>query len=115
MLVDDNVDAIETMAEMLRSSGFQVVTALDPFQALVLAASFEPNVAIVDIGLPGMDGRQLAAELRRRAGNKPLRLLALSGYGTADDIRRSAGAGFERHLVKPVNADGLVSLLSDVQ
>ena len=115
MLVDDNVDAIETMAEMLRSSGFQVVTALDPFQALVLAASFEPNVAIVDIGLPGMDGRQLAAELRRRAGNKPLRLLALSGYGTADDIRRSAGAGFERHLVKPVNADGLVALLSDVQ
>ena len=115
MLVDDNVDALETMAAMLRNSGFQVVTAMDPFQALILAASFEPNVAIVDIGLPGMDGRQLAAELRRRSGSQPLRLLALSGYGTADDLRRSAGAGFERHLVKPIDAVGLVTLLSDVQ
>ena len=115
LLVDDNVDALETMAEMLRSSGFQVVTAIEPFQALILAASFEPHVAIVDIGLPGMDGRQLAAELRRRSGNRPLRLLALSGYGTAEDVRRSIGAGFERHLVKPIDAVGLVTLLSDVQ
>ena len=112
MLVDDNVDALETMAEFLRGSGFQVVTALDPFHALILAAAVKPDVAIVDIGLPGMDGRQLAAELRRQAGNTPLRLLALSGYGTAEDVRESVNAGFERHLVKPVDAKVLVALLS---
>ena len=112
MLVDDNVDAIETMAEILRFSGFDVATALDPVEALALAESFKPEAAILDIGLPGMDGYQLAAELRRRLGTQPLRLMALSGYGLAQDYRQSANAGFERHLVKPVDCDELIALLS---
>lgn len=113
MLVDDNVDAVETMAEILRYSGFNVATALHPVEALALAPSFEPEVAIVDIGLPGMDGYQLATELRRLVGTRPLRFMALSGYGMANDHERSAAAGFERHLVKPVDFDKLVALLSD--
>jgi signal transduction histidine kinase/ActR/RegA family two-component response regulator len=114
LLVDDNVDAAQTMAEILGDAGFQVETAFDPYEALALAASFRPAMAILDIGLPGMDGYQLAVQMRERSStqSQPVRLFALSGYGQSDDKRRSMAAGFERHFVKPVDFDELVEMLS---
>ena len=108
MLVDDNVDALELTAELLRDSGFEVAAAHDSVEALALLKSFGPAVVVVDIGLPIMDGYQLAAELRRRSSPGALRLIAMSAYGQPEDHRRSLATGFERHLVKPVDADALV-------
>ncbi len=113
MLVDDNVDALDTMAEVLRISDFEVATADTPEEALKLAPLFKPDVAILDVGLPGMDGYQLAAALR--AATPPgqrLRLITLSGYGRSVDHQRSAAAGLERHLVKPVDLDEMIAILN---
>ena len=113
MLVDDNVDALETLAEVLMVSGFEVATAQSPAEALKLAPQFAPDVAILDVGLPGMDGYQLAAELRNTLGDaRPLRLITLSGYGGAADRQRSTDMGLERHLVKPVDLDELIDILT---
>jgi len=111
LLVDDNVDSVETMEMVLRDSGFGVLTATDPAQALETVKEFRPTIAILDIGLPGMDGYELAAELRARLGAEVPRLFALSGYGQASDRDRSLAAGFEKHLVKPVNVAELIEAL----
>lgn len=114
LLVDDNVDALESMEILLQAFGYEVATAVHPDIALTLVDSFDPSVAVVDIGLPGMDGYQLAAEIRRRraaAGGKPLRLIAFTGYGAAEDQARAAAAGFDAHLVKPVEIDKLLAVL----
>ncbi len=112
LLVDDNLDALDTLAEVLRISDFEVATASSPAEALALAADFKPDVAILDVGLPGMDGYQLAAALRRRADPaQRLRLITLSGYGRASDHQRAADAGLERHLVKPVDLDEMIAVL----
>ena len=66
---------------------------------------------MIDIGLPGMDGYQLAAEIRRRLDGKPMRLIAFTGYGGAEDIARATAAGFDAHLVKPVDIDRLLAVL----
>ena len=76
-----------------------------------VAEKFRPAVAILDIGLPGMDGYELATELRLRFTPETLRLMALSGYGQATDRRKSLAAGFERHFVKPVSVDELIAAL----
>lgn len=112
LLVDDNQDALDTMAEVLRLDGIEVAVAAGPSEALEVAALFDPEVALIDIGLPGMHGFDLGKELARRAGLKPLRLISLSGYGLPRDYRDSIAAGFEQHLVKPVDFDQLLALLS---
>jgi CheY-like chemotaxis protein len=114
MLVDDNVDAVESMQILLEAFGYEVATAVHPDLALELVDRFEPAVAVVDIGLPGMDGYQLATEIRRRreAAGKPVpRLVALTGYGGADDVARADAAGFASHLVKPVEIENLLAVL----
>ncbi len=111
MVVEDNLDALESMLVLLEGKGFKVIGARDPIEALGLAADFHPEIAIVDIGLPGMDGYELAIELRQRMSGEPLRLLALTGYGQATDRKRSEAAGFEHHLVKPVEVDELFAVL----
>ncbi len=115
LLVDDNVDAVESMEILLQAFGYEVATAVHPDIALRLMETFAPTVALVDIGLPGMDGYQLAAEMRRRraaGSNAPLRLIAFTGYGGAEDIARATAAGFDSHLVKPVEIDRLLGLLA---
>ena len=112
LLVDDNVDAVESMEILLQAFGYEVATAVHPEIALGKIASFAPAAAVIDIGLPGMDGYQLAAEIRRRLGGRPLRLIAFTGYGGADDIARARAAGFDAHLVKPVEIDRLLAALS---
>jgi len=111
LLVDDNVDAVESMEILLQAFGYEVSTAVHPEIALDRLDSFAPAAAVIDIGLPGMDGYQLAAEIRRRLGGKPMRLIAFTGYGGADDIARAKAAGFDAHLVKPVEIDHLLAAL----
>ena len=111
MLVDDNVDAIESMEILLQAFGYEVSTAIHPDLALAQLESFAPAAAVIDIGLPGMDGYQLAAEIRRRRAGAPLRLVAFTGYGGAEDIARATAAGFDAHLVKPVEIDRLLAVL----
>ncbi len=111
LLVDDNVDAVESMEILLQAFGYEVSTAIHPDLALARIESFAPTAAVIDIGLPGMDGYQLAAEIRRRLDGKPMRLIAFTGYGGADDIARATRAGFDAHLVKPVEIERLLAAL----
>jgi len=111
LLVDDNVDAVESMEILLQAFGYEVSTAIHPDLALAQLDTFAPAAAVIDIGLPGMDGYQLAAEIRRRLAGRPMRLIAFTGYGGADDIARATGAGFDAHLVKPVEIDRLLAVL----
>jgi PAS domain S-box-containing protein len=111
LVVDDNRDGAEMISDVLASVGHDVQIANDPSQALSSADSFRPQVAILDIGLPVMDGYMLARELRARLDNAVPILIALTGYGQDQDRRRSAEAGFATHLVKPVDAETLVHLV----
>jgi PAS domain S-box-containing protein len=111
LVVDDNRDGAEMIAELLAAAGYEVQTAGDASQALSVAGAFCPHVAILDIGLPVMDGYALGQELRARAGSGAPILIALSGYGQERDQRRSAEAGFTFHLVKPVQAERLTHLV----
>ncbi len=112
LLVDDNADAVESMEILLQAFGYEVATALHPDLALAQLETFAPAAAVIDIGLPGMDGYQLATEIRRRLAGKPMRLIAFTGYGGADDIARATVAGFDAHLVKPVEIDRLLAALA---
>ena len=111
LLVDDNADAVESMEILLQAFGYEVATALHPDLALAKLETFAPAAAVIDIGLPGMDGYQLAAEIRRRLAGRPMRLIAFTGYGSPDDIERSRAAGFDAHLVKPVEIASLLAAL----
>jgi signal transduction histidine kinase len=108
LVVDDNIDGAEALAEILQELGHEVALAHDGPTALKIAKSFRPNVCLLDIGLPVMDGYELARHLR--ASNdlpQGARMVAISGYGQDADRRRSTEAGFNAHLVKPVTLDAL--------
>ena len=109
LVVDDNRDARDLLCEGLTLLGFDVQGAGDGPAALTTADRLAPNVALVDIGLPGMDGYELARRLR--SAHAGLRLVALTGYGQASDRIRAREAGFDVHLVKPVELDVLQRLL----
>ena len=107
LAVDDNVDAVETLAQVLRGLGHVVQTAHHAAHALALVEQACPDIAVLDIGLPGMDGLELARRLRADARCKGLRLVALTGYGHESDRERALASGFDEHLVKPVDVDQL--------
>ncbi len=111
LVVDDYKDGAEMISALLEDAGHDVQLATDPLQALTLAETFRPQVAILDIGLPVMDGYMLARELRSRLGEAAPILIALTGYGQDQDKRRSEEAGFSLHLVKPIDAEPLLRLL----
>jgi PAS domain S-box-containing protein len=108
LVVDDNRDGADMIAHLLSSAGHEVRVANDPSHALGLADTFRPQIAILDIGLPVMDGYTLARELRARLGEAAPVFIALTGYGHDQDKRRSKEAGFALHLVKPVDVEELV-------
>jgi PAS domain S-box-containing protein len=110
LVVDDNQDAADLLAEVLRDQGHDVQVAHDGPQALERLTAFRPEVAILDIGLPVMDGYELALALRDRLGPE-LRLLAVTGYGQERDRARSHEVGFERHFVKPVALTDLLEAI----
>jgi|GEM_PF-421570 len=112
LVVDDNLDAAETLADALRFLGHEVTTAHDPETALEVAAAHPPEIAILDIGLPGMDGWALGALLRERTPAQPPHCIAVTGYGMESDRARSRAAGFVAHLVKPVDLERLGQILT---
>ena len=114
LIVEDNQDAAESLAMMLELWGHAVETASDGLAALELVARREPDVVLSDLGLPGMDGYELARRLRQRPGLQDAVLVALSGYGREEDKCRALDAGFDHHLVKPPDLDVLAELLGRI-
>jgi CheY-like chemotaxis protein len=111
LVVEDNADAREMLRIVLEMAGHQVHEAPDGQAACEAAAQVGPEVVLVDIGLPGLDGYEVARRLR--AGRCPARLIALTGYGQPEDRRRSVEAGFDAHLLKPVDPDLLLRLVAE--
>jgi CheY-like chemotaxis protein len=107
LIVDDNVDAAESLAMMLTAMGHQVRVAHEGRAALDSVRSARPDVVLLDIGMPGMDGLEVARRIRREPGLRDVRLAALTGFGQKHDIERSRQAGFDEHLVKPVSPEVL--------
>ncbi|HWB00208.1 MAG TPA: PAS domain S-box protein, partial [Pirellulales bacterium] len=113
LVVDDSVDAAKTIAMLLRLWGHDVKTAHDGAEALAIAHDFLPEVVLLDIGLPGMNGYELARRMRSEPPLAKVRLVAVSGYGQQEDLRRSKEAGFDQHFTKPVEPAALERLLRE--
>lgn len=115
LVVDDNPDAAELLSEALGAVGYETLVALDGPSALEVAADFEPHVAPLDIGLPVMDGFEVAERLRAVPGLGAIKLVAITGYGQDIDRRRTREAGFHEHLVKPVDLERLQAWLKEAR
>jgi len=113
LVVDDNEDGAAMLAEALSWKGYVTRIAYDAPTALRVAAEFTPDIAFLDIGLPVMDGYELASHLREIPGLDRLRLIALTGYGQVSDRQRTKEAGFDRHLVKPVDLEAALSSIEE--
>jgi signal transduction histidine kinase len=111
LLIEDNEDGREMMATMLGVYGYSVQQAADGLQGVQMAHAGRPDVALVDIGLPGIDGYEVARRLRQDATTRGIKLIALTGYGLAEDQRRVLDAGFDMHLVKPVDINNLLDAI----
>jgi signal transduction histidine kinase len=114
LVVDDNEDAAELLGDILRAAGHDVIVVHDPPAALAIVAEFRPHVAVLDIGLPGMDGYELAERLRANTAMAGCRLIAATGYGQQHDRARSQAAGFQDHLVKPIDVATLIDMIARV-
>jgi signal transduction histidine kinase/ActR/RegA family two-component response regulator len=115
LVVDDNDDAAEMLALMLQNASYDTTKASDGPSALAAAEAWTPDVVILDIGLPGMSGYEVARELRRRSHSRRLELIALTGWGSYEDKQKAIDAGFDVHLTKPVDADKLYGALADFE
>jgi CheY-like chemotaxis protein len=111
LVVDDHHDAGDSLATLLRLLGHEVRVAYDGKTGIEIAKAFLPEAALLDIGMPGMDGIELGSRLRAEPSLAGMLLIALTGYGRDEDRRRSADAGFDAHLVKPVDVTALNGLL----
>jgi PAS domain S-box-containing protein len=111
LVVDDNRDAADSLARMLEALGAEARTAYDGPSALEVVRTARPSVVLLDLGMPGMDGYAVAAQLRAGPQHPALTLVALTGWGQQDDMRRTRAAGFDEHLVKPVAIELLVQAL----
>jgi signal transduction histidine kinase len=114
LVVEDNLDAAEAMQLLLRGIGHEVLVVGDGGEAVEAAQRFEPEIILLDIGLPGMDGYELARRLRHLPETRAARLIAVSGYGQQKDRARSRDAGFDMHLVKPVDPAKLADAINGV-
>ena len=112
LVIDDNTDHVETLSTLLEMSGFVVATAANGRSALEAVLTFKPQVILLDIGLPDLDGYKVGEQIRQATGGSGITMIAVTGYDRADDRARSKSAGFDHHLVKPVDFDRLVSILS---
>jgi CheY-like chemotaxis protein/two-component sensor histidine kinase len=115
LVVDDNVDAAEMLATLLEMNGYEVRVEFDGASALATALREPPDVALLDIGLPDMDGHELARRLRAQPATAAAVLVALTGYGQAEDQQRAQQAGFDHHMVKPADLDRLLTLLASIE
>ena len=112
LIVDDSRDGGETLSMLLRVLGAEVALAHSGRSALECVATFKPDVVLLDIGMPGMDGYEVARRIRANPANRHISLIALTGWGQDEDRRRSSAAGFNHHLVKPADIDQLRQLLT---
>jgi CheY-like chemotaxis protein len=113
LVVDDNQDSAKTLATVLRLTGNEVRTAFDGMKAVEAAEAFHPDVAVLDIGLPELNGYDVARRIRQEPWGREIVLIALTGWGQEADKREARAAGFNHHLVKPVNHAALQKLLAD--
>jgi PAS domain S-box-containing protein len=115
LVVDDNHDAGDSLGQVLGILGAEVRVARDGLEALAAFASYQPSVVLLDIGMPGMNGYEVARTIRTRFPHRPASLVALTGWGQDDDRRRAREAGFDHHLVKPAELSALQKLLGSLE
>ena len=115
LVADDNRDAAESLAALLGIDGHEVRVVYDGEAALAGAMAWRPHVALLDIGMPGLTGHEVAAQLRASDGGTDCTLIAISGWGQAQDKARARGAGFDHHFTKPVDPERLSALLASLQ
>jgi CheY-like chemotaxis protein len=113
LLVEDNEDSRQTLSTVLAMRGHRVVEAGDGVDGVRIALAEQPDVAVIDIGLPGIDGYEVARRVRA-AGNRRIGLIALTGYGQAEDKQRALSAGFDMHLTKPIEPQRLLDAIAKV-
>jgi DNA-binding response OmpR family regulator len=111
LIVDDNRDAADSMALLVETAGHSARTAYDGHQALDMASAFAPDVLLLDLGVPGLNGFEIARRIRRQPWGKTVALIAVTGWGQEQDRLRTAEAGFDAHLIKPVGHADLLSAL----
>lgn len=111
LIVDDNRDAADSLGMLMQVMGNQTCVAYDGREALTVASQFHPEVVLLDIGLPNMSGYEVARELRKRPGGSSMLLIATTGWGQPSDKEQSRDAGFDHHLVKPIDPQTLLKLL----
>ncbi len=114
LIVEDNADARDALSVLLELEGHVVAAAGEGHRALELVRAKDPDIALVDIGLPGIDGYEVARRVRALDGRRPV-LIALTGYGQPEDRRRASEAGFDGLLVKPVDPTALATLLATLE
>jgi CheY-like chemotaxis protein len=112
LVVDDNCDVADSHALLLASVGAEVKAVYGGQEALEALAEFQPDVVLLDLGMPGIDGFETAVQLRRRPEGQSLRLIALSGWGQEEDRKRTKDMGFDEHLVKPVDVATLMRVVA---
>jgi CheY-like chemotaxis protein len=113
LAVDDNKDAVDTLAMMLRIMGHDLQTAYDGMEAVDVAAHFKPEIVLLDIGLPRLNGYEVCRRIRELPDGRNAFIVAITGWGQEEDRRRSREAGFDHHLVKPVDPQALEQLLAE--
>jgi CheY-like chemotaxis protein len=114
LIVDDNADAANSLAQVLALDGHVTEPVYSAQEALSRASSFAPEVVLLDLGLPEMDGYEVARRLRERPEFAAVRIIALTGYGQSENVRRSWQAGFDDHLTKPVDLAALERVLAEL-
>lgn len=107
LIVDVNIDNAQSLSILLGTMGNEVCTAYDGLQALEMVPRFHPDIVLLDIGLPKLDGYEVARGIRQRHGNENILLVALTGWGQSEARRRSQEAGFDCHLVKPIDLEDM--------
>jgi CheY-like chemotaxis protein len=110
--VDDNVEAAESLARLLTLQGHDARTSTSGADAVAVARQYAPHIILMDLGMPGMDGFTASKLIRAQPGGDRIRIVALTGWGQESDRQRTQAAGLDGHLVKPVSAESLMSLLS---
>jgi len=115
LIVDDHEDTAEMLSMLLTGKGHDTQVALDGTAALVAAAAFQPHLGLLDLSLPGMSGYELAKRLRAMPGLARIRLVALTGHGSEGHRMRARSAGFNDHMLKPVNLEAVEAVLASVR